>query len=133
MPSCVPCSENGLVVVPNQFNDFDLGFFFFFLGTRGVCAGAVRTGGEADRRDVAAADGVPPGVGDAVRRRKRRRVRGAAEQRLADVQREAGGGLRQHQEAALGPQARRLRHLQPAPRPRHQPHCRRYVHVITSI
>jgi hypothetical protein len=83
----------------------------------------------ADRRDFAAADGVPPGVHHPVRRRQRR-LRGAPEQRLPDLQPEARRGRGRREAAAPGPEARRLRHLPAAAQPRQQPHQRRYAYVL---
>lgn len=88
-------------------------------------AGPVQPGRPPDRRDVAAADGVSPGVRDPVRRRERW-VRGAPQQRLTHLQPEARRGRGRREAQAPRPQARRLRHLPAAPRPRPKPHQRRY-------
>jgi hypothetical protein len=88
-------------------------------------AGPVQPGRPPDRRDVAAADGVSPGVRDPVRRRERG-LRGAPQQRLTHLQPEARRGRGRREAQAPRPQARRLRHLPAAPRPRPKPHQRRY-------
>jgi hypothetical protein len=93
-----------------------------------VCrnAAAVQPGRPSDRRDVAAAHGVPPGVRHPVRRRQRW-LRGAPQQRLPRLQPQARRRRGRRQAPPPGPQARRLRHLPAAARPRQQPHQRRYV------
>ena len=85
-----------------------------------IYAATVRHGSTADRRDVAAAAGVPAGGDHAVRARQQR-VRVEAERGLAELQPEDERHRGRAVAAVPGPEDRRVRHLHAALRPGHRP------------